>query len=713
MQRQHVFGIALVVTILIVLGVLLFASGPGPAAAEAQRPASANAAAAATSAEARKREAQDRQLAATAPASGQPDAAPPPPDPERLCGRVIAAADKAAIAGAEVQLQFRDGDQFWNLDLDYEPVPKVLATAKSDHDGRFAFAVARAQQHRLHVAAANFAPMTVSGCCGGTEVTVELAPGASLDGTVRCDGTPVIDVPVRIAVAGESVELAIGRTDADGGYRFTGLPPAKVFVQVRSPNYEEKWQSADLLPGGSHHVDVELTAGATLRGRVVDAESGAPVAAAEVTDSWTFKRVVHTGVDGRFELPGLRDEGYVEVHVRAAGYAKLSTNLASQLGREAELKLVRGGEVRGRLLTTDGRPAADTYAALGASFEQGPGMMSTDWIRARVDPDGRFLALGLRPDQHYWLYVRGRGLGTRIYALPRQLLAGERCDLGDFVLRAAGGVEGRVVDETGTPWPQHEVGLHGSNADSRHLLPQGAQPLEVSQFRSRDTRTDASGTFRFTGLAAGSYQLTVRLAGSGQATQVGIEIVDGETKAGVDLVLLRGKSIAGTVRFGDGRALGDAAADLYVSATSGKHERSIGRVTGDGRFEIVGLQAGEYALSMLQTPKGWALSPLRGVAAGTLDVQLLLQPAAYLRGRVVDADGHGVKSTVFALPDSGDGALLHATDDDGRFEIEVPADFHGKVSAMHPQQRLLRAQVDDVGAGRSDLELRLSPPQPR
>ncbi|MEO6594850.1 MAG: hypothetical protein ABIP94_08870 [Planctomycetota bacterium] len=107
-----------------------------------------------------------------------------------------------------------------------------------------------------------------------------------------------------------------------------------------------------------HHVEIDLHAGVDLHGKVVDAAAATPIVDAEVSDSWTFKRIARTGFDGRFTLSGLKDSNFAPVYVRAAGYAPASRNLAGRLRDEVELPLVRGGEVVGRCVTTNGKPVA-------------------------------------------------------------------------------------------------------------------------------------------------------------------------------------------------------------------------------------------------------------------------------------------------------------------------------------------------------------------
>lgn len=457
-----------------------------------------------------------------------------------------------------------------------------------------------------------------------------------------------------------------------------------------------------LEEGGLHRVEIDVPVGRSLTGTVHDAESRIPIAGAEISDSWTFKRAARSDTDGTFTLRGIDDGGLEELYVRAPGYAGTTRSITGKPDEPVHIELVQGGEVTGRVLTADGTPPPRVYVGVGASFMLKPGIGHTDWIRARVAGDGIFVARGLRPDQHYWLYVRARGYGTRVYVLPKALGSGERTDVGDVVVRPAGGVEGRVVDEQGEPIAGISVSIDGTNADSRAWHDGDGALGGVSQFESRSLETDARGRFRFTDLAAGGY--TVSASPRGRYTPIThrVDTTDGVVLDGIELVVPTGGVIAGTIRYADGRAPGDEASDLLLISSNG----GSSRVASDGRFRFEGLVDGRHTISTLRHPAGWVLSPRRDVPTGTEDLVLELQPAAKIAGRVVDAEGEGIRARVFVswkVPTGG--SPFHSTGDDGRFEIEVPPDFVGSVHAMILDGPMAEASVEDVTAGRTDLEL--------
>lgn len=641
-------------------------------------------------------------IAATAVPSSEPS-------PEELWGRVVSAATGEPIAGADVTLLHRDADEFWNLDLDYGKRVAEVGRAKSAADGRFRFNVPRASQHKLVVRAGGFATRTLPNLTGGSEVLAELSPGATVTGVVRSGGEGLVNIPVAINVVGESIKLASGRTSAGGEFVFTGLQPASVFVQVKSLTHSEKWQRLVLEPGGMHRVEVDLDVGKAVHGRVVDAVTGTAIVDAELSDSWTFTRIARTGIDGRFILQGVEDNGFVSIQVRARGYATAFANVSDKLDEPVEFRLVSGGQVTGRLVSESGEPVPVAYAAVAANYMEGPGMQGCDWIRAEVGIDGRFAALALRPELHYWLYVRAPGCGTRVYALPRKLESGERHDVGDLVFRPAGGVEGRVVDDSGEPIARVSVSIRGNNNDSKLWLAAGVAPAPVSQFRSRSTKSDGRGDFRFAGVSAGSYSLSVRPKGHSQAVTREVVAIDGEIAADIQIVVPKGLTIEGTLCFAGGRAHGDVAANMRLSATDADHRSSSAQVHADGHFVFHGLTSASYTISIHNCPDGWSLAPRIDVMAGTSDLRLLFEPAALLTGQVLNVQGKGTKARVWARPDgSTGGSALIMTDDEGRFRIEVPPSFRGSIGAHDIGEWQQQVRVENVVAGQSDLVLQLA-----
>lgn len=654
--------------------------------------------------------------------------APPAlPEPDQLWGIVVRASDGQPIPDAEIRLVHRDADEFWNLDLEYGKREQLLAEARSNAEGRFEFTVTRGHSHRLKVEAGGYAGRTLTSCFGGDEVRIELDQGASISGLIREEGSgrPISDATIRVGVRGESNPLGVTRSLQDGSFHLSALPRAEVFVQARPRDYAEVWQRVDLVPGETHRVTFDMPIGQVIHGRVTEAARGYGISGVELSDSWTFKRYVATDRDGSYELRGVKAQS--DIHLRVKGFARQIKQVNEAVEGRLDFVLSQGGGVRGRVLDAKGKPLSSVYVAVASSFMTRPGMESTDWLPVEVGADGRFLRRGMNPVRPYSIYLRGRGIGSRIYAFPRAVADGEVLDIGDLVMKPAGRIEGRVIEGSGNPLASARVTLRGYNIDHHVLVPAGERgsiaEREVSQFQSRDAISTATGVFSFADVSGGSYGISVQPNGRSFREKFGpFELSDGDLLEGLDLTVQFGLSISGRIEMGDGTELSSSTYSLLRLYREGaKMESALVRADGTFRFEQ--LEEGSYSISAMQLPKGLSLPVRTDVRAGVEDLRLFLQPAAKISGRVVDADGkpmadvqvsygYGKDSYLFEGMRIVVPTLSEQTDAEGRFEFEVPPGVRGLLSASggisvdeKGQILIKRAQREDVPAGSHDLLL--------
>src|ERR1019366_7409659 len=113
----------------------------------------------------------------------------------------------------------------------------------------------------------------------GKAITITLALPASLDGKVVDDKTGRVVPRAKVFVKANGFARLV-RTGPDGTYLLKGIPPQKYRLTVDEARYVP-WATPDLAlaPGEAKHLDIAVTLGATMIGKVVD-ENGAPVPAA-------------------------------------------------------------------------------------------------------------------------------------------------------------------------------------------------------------------------------------------------------------------------------------------------------------------------------------------------------------------------------------------------------------------------------------------------
>ena len=273
------------------------------------------------------------------------------------------------------------------------------------------------------------------------------------------------------------------------------------------------------------------------------------------------------------------------------------------------------GVVEGTVLDPTGQPLADVPVELGAQPADGRVPIAT----ARTTQAGTFRMERI-PEGHY--LVRAR---PRAFAMATAAVATAPGTIARPTLRAQAlvALEGRIEDGHGTAVPM------------AHVLAFAVAEAATPTFH--EARADAAGRFAVRGLTAGVYRLLIDAPGLGTASAGPVAapdpdvvvILPGESRSVTGLVTRQGRPAA-RVRVHLG---GDAVFEPRVTETDNA-----------GRFAFPGLGPGTYAL---RAESGDFVSPVVsdvavGAASQLRQVDLVLAPAASLRGRVVDERGNGL-----------------------------------------------------------------------
>ena len=222
---------------------------------------------------------------------------------------------------------------------------------------------------------------------------------------------------------------------------------------------------------------------------------------------------------------------------------------------------------------------------------------------------------------------------------------------------------GRVVDEKGAPVERALV----------QVGPAAANPLEAFRRRleTRDgARSDVFGSFRVARLRPGDdLRVDVSHDAYESRTISGIEIAAGATRSGLTVVLRRGLAVKGVVKDEEGRPLEGVEVELdrALRVRSGRGGMQLGmfgpgtparrETGGDGRFEITGLEAGDFTLTAHHPGFARAtVDPLRVAEGGSGEpVELVLHPGATISGVVHDHAGRGAAGWLVAARGAGEG----------------------------------------------------------
>jgi len=212
------------------------------------------------------------------------------------------------------------------------PSGRQLGATTVADDGRYAFAVPAVGSCVLLGSAAGYQPQAdlINVGTGSLSYDLTLSRIAGLHGTVRAAGAPVAGALV-VATDTRGVVTGSVVTGADGGYRFTDLPPGDYALTVDAIGHQPAATTIAVSDGSPTVQDVTLNPAGTLRGSIRGLD-GRPLNDARVTLIDPAGDVVAehtTGEDGTYAFTDLAGHEYTLI---ASGYAPLATSV--QLGTD-------------------------------------------------------------------------------------------------------------------------------------------------------------------------------------------------------------------------------------------------------------------------------------------------------------------------------------------------------------------------------------------
>ena len=377
-----------------------------------------------------------------------------------------------------------------------------------------------------------------------------------------------------------------------------------------------------------------------LRGRIVDAETGLPIAGAL---AWTGAGPAATAApDGSFELAASGTGPLRLLHVAAPGYLAAEVDPGTGRALPEPLRLRPAAAVEGVVVDTRGRPVADAEVHLEPA--------SAGRLPAASAVDGRFRLGELPPGTALSLAARLEhpgGPGPAAAPLPLSPLAPREEHHGLRLSLARGAtVSGTVAAGTGRD--AAEV------AGARVRL----EPLRAGAGPTVEVTTGLDGRFALADLPAGRYRLAVRAVGFPTPDLPPVVVPERLGRLGdVDLgrvVLPRAVDLAGLVTEPDGRPIAGVevrvAFGLLWGARPAASEHAdtppARAITAeDGSFRLAGLPEGAR-LDLSATHPDYRPAALADVevveAVAGSEVSIVMMPGVRASGRVLDEAGEGI-----------------------------------------------------------------------
>ena len=491
---------------------------------------------------------------------------------------------------------------------------------------------------------------------------------------------------------------------------------------------------------------------ASITGRVMTADTGAAIRGAEVrlSSDGHYNRLGTTDSDGRFELRDL-PAGEYRLTVSRTGFitmqygqrrpfeASSSITLAEGAAAEANVALIRGGVIYGRVLDQFGEPLAGTRVqVLRARTVQGQRRVQSVGAPDQTDDTGAFRIYGLPPGDYYVFAAAGLGEqakrdpptyfpGTANFAAAQTITLAPGLEVSaDFQIGNVRNarVSGIVVNSSGNPVPAM-VNLNSENVSTGPALEGTAAALSVHADAGPD------GKFTLENVPPGPYTLSVILMqgfmgpdvlGSRSGPPSVSDMLSRVPESGAMPIVVNGDDISDVTMVTRPPAVvsGSFVADTSVTRRLPQGLRvnarsyNMGMLMtlgngGDGGFQMVGL-TGPVTLTVQGVPEGWT------VKAMLLDGRDVIDESIDLKGqnatlRIVMSDRpSSVVGTVVSQGEPVDHAVIVFPEDAARWTFPsryirtTRADSEGRfrIGDLPAGERYLAAAIDHLEDGEQD-----------
>jgi hypothetical protein len=534
-----------------------------------------------------------------------------------LVGRVVDALGRPA-AGAEVLAITR-----WNR-----------ASAITSETGAYSLEVAPAE-HRVSARRGKEAAALPVGAIVAAGQTRELPPmaltgAAALEGVVRASGGGALLDGASVSASPHGLMGDLGRatTDAQGAFAIEGLAPGTYDLDALAGTARGSRRGLVLLAGQRVRVELAASAAAAVEGLVRD-RSGRAAPAAEVRaiaeDGATVWATADA--DGHYRLDGIPPGHASLLARRDDGGEQTREEVQLRAGETARKDLaLRGlGTIEGRVTMADGSPAngARVFIATERILTVEAGQYS-----AKV-PEGTY-------DVEAWI-APGEHAGARV------TVEVDRTTQQDLVLSATNQrqIKGRVLEPDGTP---------GAFAHLSFKLAAG-QGFRYAGLASED------GTFSVRGEAPG----LLRAESGGRAGEAPVA-ESGETV----VQLLASASLSG-------RVVGDPPVQRFAlnAYPAGGRWTSRDQLSFEGdRFEVFDLPVRKTTLRVATDDHRFGSIDVELREGGAQEVEVPLQRACTLRGRLVQPDGSAPGPVKVAARSKRDDTRRYSDSDaEGRFAL--------------------------------------------
>ncbi len=488
-----------------------------------------------------------------------------------------------------------------------------------DHSGSFA---SEFYDNKIQWGSANLISITGTEEVTGINAVLELT--GSISGTVLApDGvTPVEGLGIEARDPTTNDWIAGANTDAAGNYTVIGLRTGNYKIRARASGHGfpdqyfagvSDFELADVVtvtaPGDTPNIDLTMSPGGTIAGRITDEASGNPISGVRVSanlEQCCGGNGATTDQDGNYEITGLaagdyrvrtetREPGFIdEYYDNSIGFSG-RTPVSVTVGVTTpgiDFALVQGGSISGTVFEPGGTvPIANIWVNAYSETH-------SEWVsNASTDSSGNYILRGVPEGQHRVEFADHSGSFAGEFFNDRQgffnadlvQVTGTQSVTGiDAVMDLAGSISGTVLAPDGVT-PVQDLTVVALDPINRNWID--------------SARTDAAGNYSISGLRSGDYKVWARDFDHGFVEQyfdgvTRFDLADNVTvtapvdTAGIDFTMSPGGTITG--RLID-EATGNPISGVWVSADPEQCCGGNSATTDqDGNYQIAGLAPGDY-----------------------------------------------------------------------------------------------------------------------
>ncbi|HEY7698148.1 MAG TPA: carboxypeptidase-like regulatory domain-containing protein, partial [Vicinamibacteria bacterium] len=548
-----------------------------------------------------------------------------------------------------------------------------IVDAVTDERGEFRLEGLPKGSYSVTASASGYGRTTKLNASSEEPVELYLFPGSGIYGRLLDDKGIPVEGAIVFVESHERISrmfgpLPIEQSDVDGRFAILGLDPGRYRLFASKEGSAPAVHDLELTKERDTEVELVLTVGVTLRGRLVDVddepvEGRVFLSALDGGEVGVFLRssfTAETDAEGVFSLVSVPAGDHTLV-AEARGYGATNVD-ASVSGRNkqedlGDVVLETGLAISGRVVSASGSPIAGANLYAFPSFRPGMAAVRDRTFEADTDEEGRFILAGLS-EGSYNVHVEAAG-----FAHSNPAVAATGQTNVTITLKPAGSIRGTAVDPEGRP----VASLH---AEARSPDERGFSLVGGA---------GEGGVFVVETVPEGEYAVQITAPDFLPGVVSSVRVTAGSVTELGTVRLRRGGRIEGTVV----NASDEAVPGATVRALS--LERSPYIYGGDeavatdrlGRFRVGGLADG--VVQVVASHPGYAETRLEKVSidssSGASEVRIVLRRGGavegYVRGReAADVAGRRIQASFEGGARRPWDAPSAETSEDGYFRIE-------------------------------------------